>query len=70
MISASSGSSELVQLLLDRHADTEVTDHRGRTAAWYAVIARRQQNLALLLAAGANADARDTSNQHLLLEKF
>ena len=64
---ASVGNTEMVRVLLDNGADTEISDWAGRKVLGYALENRQIEVLKLLIAAGADVNAREASRNTLLM---
>lgn len=54
-------SAEICRMLLDAGAEIEAVDIFGNTALWRAVMARKQENVMLLVERGANPDFANKS---------
>ncbi len=48
---------EIMKVLLDVHADTEITDNLGKTVLWHAVRRKNAEAVNLLIQKGANVNA-------------
>ena len=53
------GHTEVINLLLSKHADPNVTDHGGRTCLHYAALRNFDKLIKLSVKAGSNIEARD-----------
>jgi ankyrin repeat protein len=63
MIAAGNGQLGIVELLLDRGANTETTDDLGQTALLWAATMGQLAAVSLLLERGANLNGKDWSGQ-------
>lgn len=66
LLAVRGGQREIVKLLLDAKADTDVTDVSGNTPLWLAVEARDSESVKLLIDAGADVHVKNRRGESLL----
>jgi uncharacterized protein len=67
-LAAKFGDAEIVQLLIDKGANVDARDDKGRTALFFAPVG--SESFACLLAAGADIHAEDHEGNTILIRKI
>jgi len=68
VLAAKFGDAEILQLLIDKGAEVDARDDRGRTALFFAPVG--SQSFECLLAAGADIHAHDHEGNTILIRKI
>ena len=67
MSASQNGHKEIVELLIEKGAEVDLIDQKGRTALTYASLRESQEIVQLLLDNGASADRTDNNGWSALV---